>query len=112
MIDDVALKLATIGVDPADVEHVVMSHLHLDHAGGLQFFPNANIYAQQSEIRFAYWPSCYQHELYDRDDSITGCAGSSRRASATSTATARSSRSRRRVTRPATSRCSCGSTPA
>ena len=66
--DDARSKLATIGVDPADVEHVVMSHLHLDHAGGLQFFPNASVYAQQSEIRFAYWPSCYQHELYDRDD--------------------------------------------
>jgi N-acyl homoserine lactone hydrolase len=65
---DARSKLATIGVDPAAVEHVVMSHLHLDHAGGLQFFPNANIYAQQSEIRFAYWPSCYQRELYDRDD--------------------------------------------
>lgn len=28
-------SLATIGVDPADIDVVVLSHLHFDHAGGL-----------------------------------------------------------------------------
>ncbi len=29
------------GYRPEDVTHVVVSHLHLDHAGGLALFPNA-----------------------------------------------------------------------
>jgi N-acyl homoserine lactone hydrolase len=66
--DDVVSKLDSLGLIPTDVNHVIVSHLHPDHAGGLQFFPHAQVYAQQSEIRFAYWPSVYQRDLYDRDD--------------------------------------------
>lgn len=66
--DDVVSKLGTLGLRPVDVAHVIVSHLHFDHAGGLRFFPHARIYAQQSEIRFAYWPATYQRTLYDRDD--------------------------------------------
>jgi N-acyl homoserine lactone hydrolase len=61
-------QLATIGVSPSDVQHVVQSHLHFDHAGGLQHFVHANIYVQERELRFAYWPAVYQRDLYDRDD--------------------------------------------
>jgi glyoxylase-like metal-dependent hydrolase (beta-lactamase superfamily II) len=66
--DDVVSRLALLGVEPDEVAHVVMSHLHYDHAGGLQFFPRARVYVQEAELRFAYWPAVYQRELYDRDD--------------------------------------------
>jgi Metallo-beta-lactamase superfamily len=36
------------------VEHVVQTHLHFDHAGGLQWFRHATIYVQASELPFAY----------------------------------------------------------
>jgi glyoxylase-like metal-dependent hydrolase (beta-lactamase superfamily II) len=44
--------LARIGVDAAEVEHVVISHMHWDHAGGVRLFPKATFYVQESEYRF------------------------------------------------------------
>jgi N-acyl homoserine lactone hydrolase len=64
----VVAQLKTIGVSPADVQHVVQSHLHWDHAGGLPHFEHANIYVQERELQFAYRPAVYQRNLYDRDD--------------------------------------------
>src|SRR4051812_20551444 len=42
--DDIVSRLETIGVAPDRVAHVVQSHLHYDHAGGLEFFPDATVY--------------------------------------------------------------------
>jgi glyoxylase-like metal-dependent hydrolase (beta-lactamase superfamily II) len=39
--DDVADRLRADGVDPASVSHVVLSHLHPDHVGGVRRFPHA-----------------------------------------------------------------------
>lgn len=61
-------QLAMLGLTPTDVSHVVASHLHFDHAGGLQFFPHASIYVNQRELPFAYRPAVYQRDFYDRDD--------------------------------------------
>jgi hypothetical protein len=45
--------LRTIGVGPADVRDVVITHLHYDHAGNLGAFPNARFHLQDSEIEYA-----------------------------------------------------------
>lgn len=39
--DDVAAQLRRDGIDPASVTHVVLSHLHPDHVGGVSRFPQA-----------------------------------------------------------------------
>lgn len=39
--DDIAVQLRADGVDPASVTHVVLSHLHPDHIGGVRRFPHA-----------------------------------------------------------------------
>lgn len=39
--DDVARRLQDDGVDPESVTHVVLSHLHPDHVGGVSRFPEA-----------------------------------------------------------------------
>ncbi|HEX3408680.1 MAG TPA: N-acyl homoserine lactonase family protein [Candidatus Binataceae bacterium] len=44
------------GYQPADVKYVVVSHLHLDHAGGLKLFPNAEFLVMKGELPYAYWP--------------------------------------------------------
>jgi glyoxylase-like metal-dependent hydrolase (beta-lactamase superfamily II) len=50
--------LAEIGVDPRDIAHVVLTHLHFDHAAGLTredagalvpVFPNARVHVQRQE---------------------------------------------------------------
>jgi glyoxylase-like metal-dependent hydrolase (beta-lactamase superfamily II) len=66
--DDVVSKLRLVGLGPDDISHVIVSHLHFDHAGGLQFFPEANIVVQRRELQFAFWPPAYQRGVYDRDD--------------------------------------------
>ena len=38
-----AQQLRDRGIDPSDVERVVVSHFHADHIGGLRDFPNAEI---------------------------------------------------------------------
>jgi glyoxylase-like metal-dependent hydrolase (beta-lactamase superfamily II) len=45
--------LATIGVDAAKVEDVVISHLHYDHAGTLDDFPAARFHLQEKEMHYA-----------------------------------------------------------
>ena len=44
---DQLLKL--FGFDPAQVHKVVLTHLHFDHAGNLEGFPNAQFYVQRYE---------------------------------------------------------------
>ncbi len=45
--------LAVLGVKPEGVETVILSHLHYDHAGNLDLFPNAEFVVQDEEMRFA-----------------------------------------------------------
>jgi glyoxylase-like metal-dependent hydrolase (beta-lactamase superfamily II) len=46
-----ALKLA--GVDAAQVEDVILTHLHYDHAGTLDAFPRARFHVQDAEPAYA-----------------------------------------------------------
>lgn len=39
--DDIAARLAADDVDPRSITHVVLSHLHPDHVGGVRRFPDA-----------------------------------------------------------------------
>lgn len=66
--EDVVSRLASIGVVPGDVEHVVLSHLHIDHAGGVGLFPDATFHVQRRELEFAHWPPVYQRGFYIRND--------------------------------------------
>ncbi|MBY0339118.1 MAG: MBL fold metallo-hydrolase [Acetobacteraceae bacterium] len=43
-------RLRFLGLDPAEVRHVVMTHLDFDHAGGLTDFPAARVHAHPVEI--------------------------------------------------------------
>lgn len=45
--------LRRLGVAPEDIETVVISHLHYDHAGNLDLFPNAEFILQDAEMRHA-----------------------------------------------------------
>lgn len=43
-------QVEALGYDPTVVKHIFMTHLHLDHAGGLPDFPEATIHASVHEI--------------------------------------------------------------
>jgi glyoxylase-like metal-dependent hydrolase (beta-lactamase superfamily II) len=45
--------LKAIGIDPAAVLDVVLTHLHYDHAGNLDLFPAAVFHVQDAELAYA-----------------------------------------------------------
>ena len=42
--------LAKIGIKAEDVKHVILTHAHWDHMGGIGLFPNATFYLQKDEL--------------------------------------------------------------
>ena len=47
---------------------MILSHLHLDHTGGIGEFPNATYLVQRRELEWAYVPDFYQKAAYIRAD--------------------------------------------
>lgn len=44
--------LSRIDVKAAEVRHVIVTHMHFDHANGVSLFPKATFYIQEDEYRF------------------------------------------------------------
>ena len=61
-------QLEKLGFRTSDVRYVVYSHLHLDHAGGMCYFPNAVHVVQRDEIRYALWPDAWTRPVYCQND--------------------------------------------
>ncbi|QEX24451.1 hydrolase glyoxylase [Hypericibacter adhaerens] len=55
--------LGRIGVRPADVDTILLSHLHFDHAGNLDAFPKARVYVQEREITRNVWAMALPPQL-------------------------------------------------
>jgi glyoxylase-like metal-dependent hydrolase (beta-lactamase superfamily II) len=58
----------SLGVKPEDIRYVILSHLHLDHAGGVGQFPKATYIVQRAEINYAYAPDSFMRGAYIRKD--------------------------------------------
>ncbi len=69
---EVGPQLKNLGIGPRDVRTVVLTHLHVDHDGGVAHFPNSRILADGNEIArtagikgalLGYlpkrWPECF-----------------------------------------------------
>ncbi len=68
---DEAVRLAA--VDPAQITDVIISHVHWDHMGGLDLFPEATVWIQRDEYDYymgrAWQPG--ESRAADLDDLIT-----------------------------------------
>lgn len=63
----VSARLTQQEVPLTSIDAVLYTHLHWDHAYNAALFPNARLYVQEDEYRFALDPSESQGPLYDRD---------------------------------------------
>ena len=61
-------QLRNINIDPKDIKYVIISHLHLDHTGGIGYFPNATYIVQKEDLSHAYNPVFFQKDSYIKAD--------------------------------------------
>lgn len=61
-------QLAQLGYRPEDITHVVLSHTHSDHAGGLYLFPQAKFFAGPGEFQWAANPGPESAHLFNPAD--------------------------------------------
>ena len=59
-------RLRALGLEPADVAMVVISHLHYDHAGGAELFPSSELIVQKDEYAYAHYPASFFAGFYYR----------------------------------------------
>jgi N-acyl homoserine lactone hydrolase len=65
--EEIGPQLRRLGMAPRDVKRVVLTHLHMDHDGGLGHFPHSEILVAPGELRTASgWPGRMRGYLPDR----------------------------------------------
>lgn len=57
--------LKLLGIESEQVTDIIVTHMHWDHLGNLDKFPNANIYVHPSEVQHACGP-CMAHPMMRR----------------------------------------------
>ena len=62
--ETVHAQLLALGLDPADVTDIALTHLDLDHAGGLADFPEARVHVHEAELAAAQAPTWREKARY------------------------------------------------
>ncbi|MCW5603289.1 MAG: N-acyl homoserine lactonase family protein [Burkholderiales bacterium] len=65
--------LDRLGIGAREVGEIIITHLHYDHAGNLDLFPNANVHIQELEMRFATGKAmCHPgaNHIFEEDDVV------------------------------------------
>jgi len=63
-----------LGLKPEDITDVIISHMHWDHADGMDLFPNARVWIQKDELQYyagEAWQSKDTHGGIDPGDVLT-----------------------------------------
>jgi len=66
--------LVRLGLKPEDITDVIITHMHWDHADGMDLFPNARIWIQKDELQYyagQAWQSKDTHGGIDEEDVLT-----------------------------------------
>ena len=59
-------RLDGLGLEPSNVDLVVISHLHYDHAGGAALFSGSELIVQKDEYAYAHYPAPFFAPFYYR----------------------------------------------
>lgn len=60
-------KIQSLGYDPHRVEHIFVTHLDMDHAGGLADFPDATVHLLKDEYQAAQSPPLMERMRYRKN---------------------------------------------
>jgi glyoxylase-like metal-dependent hydrolase (beta-lactamase superfamily II) len=63
--------IAPLGLKPENVTDILLTHMHWDHAGGIDLFPSARVWVQKDEYDYyagEAWQSAGTHGGIDPDD--------------------------------------------
>ena len=60
--------LGLLGIDPADVSLIILTHLHFDHIGNVSAFGNAQFVVQEEEFRFWDGPDATKSPIASMTD--------------------------------------------
>lgn len=66
-------RLEQLGLGPDDIRHVVLSHMHSDHAGCVEFFRKSQIIVHRAELDAARDRSSSAHSVRASTDSSFRC---------------------------------------
>src|SRR3546814_11435768 len=47
------VALAQLGLSIKDIDSLILTHLHYDHAGNVDDYPNAQVHLQDAEMQYA-----------------------------------------------------------
>jgi glyoxylase-like metal-dependent hydrolase (beta-lactamase superfamily II) len=70
--------LAALGIEPALVKDVIVTHMHYDHAGNIDLFPNARFHIQDREMAYVTG-RCMCHPQLSSSFEVEDVAGMVRR---------------------------------
>ncbi|MGD0626846.1 MAG: N-acyl homoserine lactonase family protein [Thermodesulfobacteriota bacterium] len=62
---DPVTRLAALGVRPEDIDILILTHLHWDHAANIHLFPKAKVFVQREELRYAAAPLAPHRWAYE-----------------------------------------------
>lgn len=66
--------VSRVGVKPEDITDIIITHMHWDHADGIDLFPNARIWIQKDELEYhagEAWQSKDTSDGIDPEDLLT-----------------------------------------
>lgn len=61
--EDAITQIEAMGFKSQDVQHIILTHLDPDHAGGIQDFPHATIHVLKDEWQVANHPQTYIEKM-------------------------------------------------
>jgi len=65
-------QVSQLGYLQQQIGHIILTHLHFDHAGGLADFPHAQVHLHRSELDAMYHPGSWRDLGYHRFDVAHG----------------------------------------